>query len=770
MTRQIETIESFDYRLGPRAAADRAREVLGQDVAKGLVELITNSDTALELTNAHPRRRITIEYSSRGGRWVAVRDEAGGMAPDTLREKFTEGGAASEPGQRGNFGVGAKDCAILGKLTVETVDETGAYSQVVIPGDYRNGRFESRPADQADFDRMFGGRAGAGTVARIDLAPRGEGGPRLPQIGNLGDRLSGHFALRNLLLRNSVLLIDRTDESSKPRRRRLRSGSPVWDRPDAVEKYSGELEIDGNPDAHPHLRLYDVRDPIDGQLSSDQFEGFIVVRTSVADHGFFLAGLEHHPHATRLAGELVDDHITALLDQFRESGPTGTNPTAIVRQDRRPQEGGLDSTHPYSAKLAAAVYPHVMRALEAIAEEVVSAERAGTSASLRAANLEAGSWLGAYLEEDGGGNRELPEGFYFLPPAARIGPGGRKRLTVYNVGGEPLTGGRLEVTSDEPDIVSIEDVSLDFTEPEFPNGSTQFRQRASVEVRAGDALGSVALTAEYVGSDFAADCEVHVVADPPPVADFAFEHVAYGLRPGQAKTVRAVVPFDLVGNDLDSSVAVRVDVGEGDLTLVGPAVVSVVGSRVDPILEAYLVSFAVEARSHDARGTIHARFKDWTASAGVKVQAGHLPVFDDGSETQPPDSRAVVYGRGLCTYPPEHEGGPCLHVFFRHPDVERWLGEARETDDGDVQWELVDTHGFRAMKADAVAEAAAQYRVLSQSRVREATTGRPISADEVLQLYFAEKRHALPRMQQIYIRGLPEPWDSQGGAVAELVR
>ena len=65
------------------------------------------------------------------------------------------------------------------------------------------------------------------------------------------------------------------------------------------------------------------------------------------------------------------------------------------------------------------------------------------------------------------------------------------------------------------------------------------------------------------------------------------------------------------------------------------------------------------------------------------------------------------------------------------------------------------------MKADAIAEAAAQYRVLRLNQIREASTGEPVTADEVLRLLWQEKRWALPQMQRIYIDSLPTSWQSQ---------
>lgn len=761
--------ETFDYKLGPQGAADRARLALGNNVVRGLVELITNSDTAYDSIEdpGSPRRRIAIEYSSTERR-LTVRDQAGGMSPDLARTKFTQGGDTSEAGGRGYFGVGAKDCAVFGSLVVETVDSSGAFTRIEIPKNYQ-GATISRPraARKADYDRLFGRRQRSGTVATIHLASRAEGGPRLPRYNTIEEQLRGHFALRSLLDRNTVILIDRSKTAGDGYGgAQLRYGLAPWENPDARQQFNGELSVDGFPDAHPHLKLFDVGEGArSSQDRNDQFDGFVLVRSPAADHGYFLAGSEYHPHAARIAGELMDPYIQTLLDEFRNDGPTEHNDRPIIRQDRQPQNGGLDSNHPYYRALATAVRPHVEAALETVTKELQDAERAGISQELQKANLEAGAWLGNYLEEDSTGRPQLPDGFYFLPSSARLGLGATRWLTLYSVGKEPLADGTLTVSSDADGIVEIEEVSEEFSEPAVPSGGGSTRQRAKVLVQSRDALGSATLTASYeqLGREMeAAEADVHVVLDPPPEQEFRFEHSSYSIRPNAQKVIRVVVPFDLVGNDILERVQFRVEADEGSLVTVGPSVLPVSAAWEDFVREANILEFRIEARGGvGISGKLHVRFREHDAAADVRSQGTSIPVFDDDNDLSPPDSRAVVYGRGLCPGPSEHGGGPCLHFFLRHKDVERWLGDVHASSSGDLEWDLADTHGFRAMRADAIAEAAAQYRVLGLNRIREAATGEPVTPDEVLRLFWQEKKRALPQMQRIYIGGLPDPWESQ---------
>ena len=495
MTPKME-VETFDYGLGPRGAADRARATLGDNIARGLVELITNSDTAYERRQEDfSRRRIAIEYSSKE-RWIAVRDQAGGMSREIARQKFKQGGEASEPGGRGYFGVGAKDCAVFGKLIVETVDDSGTFTRIDIPRNYQGAQITHETAQREHYDRILKGRKRPGTVATIKLAARKEGGPNLPRFGRLEDQLAKHFALRHLLERNYVMLIDRSSRS--PSKRLHYWGAP-WEAPTATLHYDGDLVVEGYPEARPHLKLFDVGEAVRAQTRNDQFEGFILVRTPVADHGYFLAGLESHPHAARLAGEVTDPYIQTLLEDFLHAGPSKKNDRAVIRQDRHPQNGGLETDHPYYEAITRAIRPHVAAALEAINAQLQESERAGISTNLQQANLAAGSWLGNYLEEDAGGMPSLPDGFYFLPSSVRMGPGTVKRLTLYNIGSDVCVGAPT-VTSDDNDLVAINEVS-NFSDPVLPTGATSPRQRARIVVTAGHQIGSATLVAEYAQGD-----------------------------------------------------------------------------------------------------------------------------------------------------------------------------------------------------------------------------------------------------------------------------
>ena len=129
--------------------------------------------------------------------------------------------------------------------------------------------------------------------------------------------------------------------------------------------HDGALEIEGYPDSQPKLSLFKLPEPITGELSSESFEGFLLIGTKdIADYGFTLAGLERRDHAKRLVGRVEDSYIQILLRDYRSTGASEQNPRPVVSQDRRPKDGGLDSAHPYTKALFAALIPILTNALE----------------------------------------------------------------------------------------------------------------------------------------------------------------------------------------------------------------------------------------------------------------------------------------------------------------------------------------------------------------------------------------------------------------------
>lgn len=371
----------FDYGIGPQGAQDRAKLFMGGKIVRGIVELLTNSDAAYARISSDQQRKnrpisITVNNPER---YFEIKDRAEGMAPETVKEKFTEGGATSEAGHRGYFGLGAKDCAVFGSLELHTIDRQGEYSTVKIPGNFRGCSGEYRKATSADYEKLHGStRKRSGTAIRIYVNSLEMGGARIPRFETLKNNLRTHYALRSLVGRNRINLT--FDTGRKSHKDNLVYPGFPWENHGTKQIQDTVLKVPGYPDSNPRLQLYELAEPVDGDPRDEMFEGFILVGSGdIADYGFTLAGLENQPQAKRLAGRLDDMYIQHLLDDYRTKGETRANPSPVVNQDRKHRNGGLDEAHPYSVALNKILRPILQKALGAIQDKSKGAERAGIS-------------------------------------------------------------------------------------------------------------------------------------------------------------------------------------------------------------------------------------------------------------------------------------------------------------------------------------------------------------------------------------------------------
>ena len=743
----------FTYKIGAQGARDRAKQFMGNDVVRGIVELITNSDAAYAALGEpkQQRRPITIFFNSTE-RWFEVRDRAGGMAPQQIKEKFTEGGATSAEGQRGYFGLGAKDCAVFGSLCLTTIDCDGNLTSVSIPGDFNNCRWKSRSATEHDYKKMHGrARKQTGTVVRVTVDKQAQGGARMPHFDKLTAGLRSHYALRSLLQRSNVKLqsVGRT----KGKENLVYPRFP-WEHSDAESLHDGDIEVANYPDSHPRLKLFKLPEPVPGDPSSETFEGFLLMGTKgIADYGFTLAGREGRDHARRLVGYVDDVYIQSLLAEYRRSGGSEQNPRPVVSQDRRPRQGGLESDHPYTKALFAALTPIVDAALRGLQSESRAQERSGVSEALQHANEEAGRLLSQMLDAEGEvpAPKPLPKGFYFLPPSRVLKRGGEQweSITLYSIQGEPdtkLAGTEASLHLKDHDICQVASSTVTLRE----RSGTAPGQIATIKLKGLDKLSHTTLTASV--DDITAEARVSVEEVPPPPLLFKFERSRYSVRPSKRRTVRVVIPEFLIEDNADADVVLAVSDSKGGVVIRGDARRAFHDGKFDGGRLAYVVPFELEGRQVGAKVKLTASFQGQQAEAELVVGGGTLKVMLDDRETSPPDQRAKVYDvRNQCSYP-EHESEVCLHVFARHPRVEPYLGEPKDLADG-IFWDLNDSPGFRAMYADCVADAVTEFQ-LSNSDTKE-----DLPSGDVLTSFWQTKKRALAAMQRIYIED--QKWKSQ---------
>ena len=745
-------MQKFTYRIGAQGAQDRAKQFMGNDIVRGTVELVTNSDAAYTALGLKQQRQRPITVSINPfERWLEVRDRAGGMSPDVVQERFTEGGATSAEGQRGYFGLGAKDCAVFGSLTLKTIDGDGAFTTVSIPGDFKDCRWGYQKATEREYEEMHGSaRSHAGTVVRIEVDKLEQGGARIPRFENLMRDLRAHYALRALLQRNKVTLREVGRKSNK-RENLVYPGFP-WESLTAECVQNVALEVEGYPDSQPRLSLFKLPEPVAGEPTSETFEGFLLIGTKdVADYGFTLADLEKRDHAKRLVGRLDDAYIQTLLSGYRSNGASAQNPRPVVSQDRRPRNGGLDSDHPYTKALFNTLRPILQRALEGLQAESTESERSDISEALQLANDEAGRRLSQILDAEGQAPtpKPLPEGFYFLPSSKALKQSGAgwESLSLYSIGlNEAVEGAEIHLDLENGDICDMESRAVNLRTRYGDNSG----YRASVKLHAGATLGRTTLSASLNGRK--AEATVSVVENPPAQMLFQFERSKYTVQPSRRRTVKVLVPESLIDDANDGIVRLSLSDSRDGVVIRGLPSQTVYDCDFDTDRLAYVVPFQLEGRRIGAKVKLTATFQAHQVEAELAVGGGTLQIILDDRETSPPDQRAKVYDIGEpCSYK-EHQNELCLHVFARHSRLNPYLGEPQYAPDG-IFWDLNDSPGFRAMYVDCVAEAVAEFQLIGSGPNDGGVSG------YLFDSFWNAKKKALTAMQPIYIRD--SQWSSQ---------
>ena len=746
---------SFDYEIGPQAAQDRAKQFMGGKIARGIVELLTNSDAAYaRLKDGRQRKdrpiNVTVNHPKR---CFEIKDRAGGMSPRTVEEKFTKGGATSEAGHRGYFGLGAKDCAVFGSLELRTVDGRERLSTVEIPGDFRNCNRKHGTASFMDYEKIHGDKfRRSGTAVRINVDAAERGGAKMPRMETLQRELRTHYALRSLLGRNRVNLTVVTGRKSAEATLAY-PGFPWENNNKAKEIENTELEIPGYPESRPGLVLYKLPEPIDGNPKDETFEGFVLIGSGdIADYGFTLAGLESHTHAKRLAGRLDDMHIQKLLDEYRAKGASETNPSPVVSQDRKHRNGGLDDSHPYAKALMKVLRPILQKALEEMQAESKGAERAGVSEELEKVNRNAGRFLSDMFDAGGQGPEPKPlrEGFYFLPSTRdlRRSDPGWISISIYSIGEGAEEGESVDLCFGEHGICELESDAVNLVEMK----NRQNGLRASVRLRAGSRPGVTTLFASANGNS--AKATVRVVDNPQPETRFMFERGKYSVKPGRRRKVAVLVPENLIEEGGTNEVNIRVGESRGGIVLRGRPRQNVLECSFDGERIAYVAAFEFEGRRIGARAELTATFRDLQAEAFITVGGGSVEIYFDDVTNPTPDQRSKVYEVASPCGVEEHLNETCLHVFTRHPRMEPYLGEPTETEGDNIFWNLNDSPGFRAMCADCIAEAAAEFKIMGSVATHDETSPR-----DLFDSFWKEKKSLLARMQEIYIDGAK--WEEQ---------
>lgn len=344
MKMKAEPPEPLEYttRYGRMTAQYAVR-----DVYDALVELITNCDDSYyRMGNEKGQILIEVEHKRIGKSRVIVSDRAEGITLEEMRGKIKKvGELTGAEGDRSFMGRGAKDCAILGKVTFESIKDNKYHKcEVRSNMDF----IPYSPSIRATEDirnHLSIHHRGNGTVVTIDVQNF-----RIPRHDTLLSDLPRHYALRDIMHKdlgrkvflrnlNEDVLLDRLIYHTP-------AGEVVTDK---------EFEVPGYSGITAHLLLYKANDRLEDPLDKRFHRTGILIKGKRAIHEVTpLSGeFEHDSYAEYYFGRLVCPFIDNLCKEYDDRQDRGTphpesNPFLLVDPNR---QSGLRRDHPFTKAL-----------------------------------------------------------------------------------------------------------------------------------------------------------------------------------------------------------------------------------------------------------------------------------------------------------------------------------------------------------------------------------------------------------------------------------
>jgi hypothetical protein len=719
-----------------RAFHQDATDAMRDDIVRGLIELITNSDDAYAALDDNRCGKIVVEVEHRRNQpWkVVVRDRASGMSAETMEQRLTRlGGRTSgfESGhdRRGNLGRGAKDLAAFGDVTFSSICDD-RLSRLILRA---NSTWELTERDATSYDRAeLGVNRGNGTVVEVEVAES----IRCPRHDTLKRKLATHYQLRDILddPMRRVELVNLNDRT----RDRITYEYP--DLPTALEE---ELEIPGYEGVSARLIIW--KHPVrydEGPDDTGRSNG-ILIKGQRAIYDNTLFSFEGNVHAGWFSGKLTCQHIDHLArqydDRLNEDLPQDpTNPMPIISRRRE----GLNPNHPFVEALKEAVERPLG---ELVAEEAERARREGgnieseeTRAALDRLAREVSRLINEEMQEieadelpPYGGEGEPPP-IAIVPGEAFAYMGEDRTLTVAARNEGVAVGDEVQVEVEPGGVVELltPTVRLNASarREDILVGQIRLRPLLSGDVtvvtarmpdRYGEALIEVRPARDVI--------EEEIV--PPETLEF--ERPSYRVGWQRKKELAIAAPVELVA---EQGYRVRVSSSDPGVVVRTPAS----ELEYDDSVEFYRASIEVEARVLNAKSVITARSEEITATTHVAVTRKEE---SPGFRVQLVDEEWGNY-RAIIESEPLETGGEVqvIKIAGRHPSLRPFLGEESEGQNTQV---------CRTLMAEAAADVTARFVVNKLYYLRR--TIEPFDSDRIYREHYKRVSRFLPRFLRLLV-------------------
>jgi len=716
-----------------RALKQDAQEALGNDLIRGLIELVTNSDDSYAMTGSDGTAKIWIgvDHSYSGETHeVVVRDRAAGMTRQEMHDKLLPiGGRASgsETGKavRGNRGRGAKDLVAFGAVLFESIkDSRYSHLKLFQSGDYI---LDDREATADDRERL-GIPRGNGTQVTVACVES----IRRPRHERLRDALGRDFQLRDIVSDPSRDIILEATNTGKSER--LRDSVSLSTQEQLLDT---TVEVDGYPEAGPiRLTVHKLAERSDAGPSDPTRTGGILIvgRRAVYDNTLFK--YEGIPYAGWLTGRLQCPYIDQLANEYddrEENSAThpSENPLPIISRRRR----GLAPDHRFTKALTKAVESKLVPLVEQMEEEERSGEGPRESSDTRRALDRLGREVAKALQES---LRELEEDeppgilqgalapLVIVPPVANLVIGETRTLSVICDATGVAEGDDVYVTLEPEGAFILGEGNLIPLEPHRRRGDALV---ARIRIRAVEPIEAI-LTASIDGRSNVALLKGIPEPPPPPLEPepetLEFERAQYRIALGKRKAIDLKAPVSMVSST-DGQARVVSD-SEGVVVRGGGSTTLM----LDEELGFYVGTIRVEGRALGTAG-LQATLNGQTASCKVRVADR-----DDGL----PDLKIEFSHEKAATFrayfdPPEPgpDGSQTLWVMVNHPSLLPLVGK-----------DLSGEHSpqFRAVLAEVVTEAIARKLI-----TKKYPPSQDISAEQLYVDHAYWQTKLLPRIRRI---------------------
>lgn len=648
-----------------------------RDIFDALVEFITNSDDSYHrlYSKGYIHKdggpiSIEIIRHTKSASEIIVRDRAEGMTLQEMRLKIKGiGKRTSLDTDRGFMGRGAKECAVLGLATFESIKD-GIYHKCQFNSNLEFIPYEpSIKANQDICEKLGIRKNNNGTVVTLEIQHK----THIPRFDTLVKDLPFHYALRDIFSKESPtkgLIIEGR-----------RKEPIIYQQPTGELVTDIEFEVPNYQGVRAKLLLWKSTESLDGYGDRFRRNGVLVKdKRAIHECSFLNEEFEKDPLAHHYFGKLECSYINELCREYDKYIGKGEDPPAhnfclIIDPARKK---GLRREHPFTKALFQIPIDN-LRGLVNIDREKErdkSAQVANqeTKSKLNRLAKAASKYLSEQLEDinelsaddliDQGSFAK--SGMLIYPTYFKIGLEEVRRCAVY-VNGNYLEGTQTVTISSENAALNI----LNETVELVPHKKRENVFIGYFRVR-GDFVSTVTITAtinENIKTEAVAQVVFSRLEEHEFIDDLEFEHGNYNIREGKRRTLKLYAKYPEVIAQ-DTGVNISSSDSEGVPIRGKCELIPIIGSNYA------LGEVVIQGRKLNSKAEISVTVNGHSASTRVKVikdvDEGNIPIHIDIVD-QP-------FGNFRATWA-EHEGKPNhLLISAKHKSVSRYLGPAPDFD------------------------------------------------------------------------------------------